>query len=131
MPTLSATSSVSQSGFQQLQLQQARRNADQAEQSARSLRSQADSAQRVASRAQEGARLLSVEAGQAQDRAGQARQGVVSQESLARTSAQIGEIHSRVAEKFLDDETPQVVSAAPVVVNTQGQVTDGNVNVTA
>lgn len=131
MPTLSAASSVNQSGFQQLQLQQARRNADQAEQSARSLSSQADSAQRAAAQAQEGARLLSVEAGQAQDRAGQARQGVVAQESFTRTSAQIGEIYTRVAEKFQVIETPQVVAAAPAVVNTQGQVTGGNVNVTA
>jgi hypothetical protein len=130
MPTLSASSSVSQSGLQQMRLQQAVRNADQAEQNARSLRNQADSAQRVAAQAQEGARAISIQAGQAQDRAGQARQSVAAQESYAITSTQLGEIYTGVAEKLQVVDTPVAV-AAPTVVNAQGQVTGGNVNVTA
>lgn len=131
MPSLSSASGVNQSGLQQLQLQQARRSADQAEQNARSLRNQADNAQRAAIQAQEGARSLHLAANQAQERAGQARQGVAAQESFAQTSEQLGELYVRVAEKFQVVESPQVVAVSPAVVNAQGQVTGGNINETA
>lgn len=130
MPPLSAISSVNQSGLQQMQLQQALRNADQAEQNARSLRNQADSAQRAATRAQEGARALDIEAGQAQDRAGQARQGVAAQAAYSRSNSQLGEMYSSVVEKFQAVVAPVDVSTT-AMVSVQGQVTGGSIDVTA
>jgi ABC-type hemin transport system substrate-binding protein len=124
---------VTQTAFQQLKLQQARQNADRAEQVARNLRSEAAEAQREADRAQENARSLMVRANQAQSVAGQARQGLAMirtvgemQESLSNMQIRTDTVSSSTV------ETAVIAPAANIpVVNTSGQVTGTVVNTTA
>lgn len=135
----SATSgiqSATQDAWQQLKLQQAKRDADRADQTAQALQAQAADAQRVASRAEEVARSLSVQAEQAQSVAGKARQGLASLSSLGQLQALVDHVSEQVFQTQLD--TPQSVPATTQtqasttpVVNTQGQVTGTVVNTTA
>lgn len=137
MAAISSTSgsqSAAQYGWQQLRLQQARQNAQQAEQNALNLQRQAADAQQAADRAQENARSLATRSDQAQTNAGRARQGLAMIES------------SRQAQTLLATKTEQVVARQPAaetttgtntpdstspVVNTQGQLTGTVVNTTA
>jgi chromosome segregation ATPase len=113
----------------QIQLQQAQRNADQAEQQARALQSQARQAQSAADRAQEAARSLQVDSSQARTNADSARRGVVALSSLNEVQAGIGELREQIAQVLT---TPTPVQEAPApVVNTSGQQTGTLVNVTA
>jgi hypothetical protein len=64
-PSASSLGSVTQFGWQQLKLQQAKRSADQAEQTAQMLQQQASVAKQEADRAQENARALGVQSDQA------------------------------------------------------------------
>jgi ABC-type hemin transport system substrate-binding protein len=124
---------VTQTAFQQLKLQQARQNAERAEQVARSLRGEAADAQREADRAQENARSLMVRSNQAQSVAGQARQGLAMirtvgemQENLSNMQIRTDTVSSSTV------ETAAIAPAASVpVVNTSGQVTGTVVNTTA
>lgn len=124
---------MTQTAFQQLKLQQARQNAERAEQVARNLRSEAADAQREADRAQENARSLMVRSNQAQSVAGQARQGLAMirtvgemQESLSNMQIRTDTVSSSTV------ETAAIAPAANVpVVNTSGQVTGTVVNTTA
>ena len=59
--SLSGAQSAAQSGLAQLRLQQAKRDAEQAEQTAQSLQAQARSAQQRASQAQEAARAITTQ----------------------------------------------------------------------
>ncbi len=137
MASVSSTSSANQYGLQQLSVLQAKRTADQAEQTAQSLKVQASAAQRVADQAQENARSLGVQSEQAQAKAGQARQGVAALNSAQQGISQL----STVVDQVLDRDktsvsavstTPQAASATPApVVNTQGQVTGTIINTTA
>ncbi|MGB4062252.1 MAG: hypothetical protein WBK19_00320 [Azonexus sp.] len=133
MAVSSASGAQSASGglWAQLQLQQARRNADQAEQQAAALQAQARSAQSVADRAQESARSLQVQSRQAQGDASQARLNLATQSSVGEVQSQLGELKTQIS-KVLQSE-PLVVTAttAAPVVNTSGQQTGTLVNVTA
>lgn len=77
MTTVSFVSSASQDNLQQFMLQQARRSADQAEQTAQSLKAQSDAAQRAADQSQENANSLTTQSDQAQATADQARLGLM------------------------------------------------------
>jgi hypothetical protein len=121
--------SATQAALQQILVQQAKQNAERAEQTARSLRAQADAAQNKAHRAQENARSVSVyfRSNQAETAAGQARQGgamirstIAMRESLAGTTGQVTERQNE----------PRPATAMPVV-NTFGQITGTVVNITA
>lgn len=129
------------SGFlSQIQQQQAQRNAEQAEQQARFLQSQAHNAQSVAVRAQEKARSLKVQASQAQGDAARARQGLAAMKSLDDVATQLGGLHeqiSAVLNPVADTATASTLTvqasttpAAPVI-NGYGQATGTLVNVTA
>ena len=147
MATISSSSSIEsavRSGFQQLRVQEARRNADQADQAARALEAQARAAQRNAARADENARSLTVQSGQARDDAGRARQGVAYLDSVAQSRQQLGDFLGQVIERQPDAEPAAApVSASPVtptapvspapspVVNSQGQLTGTLVSTTA
>ena len=140
MASVSSTSSATQFGLQQLRQLEARRNADQAEQKAQSLKAQASDARRSADQAQETARSLGVQANQAETQAGQARQGLAAfsteQQQVTRLANTVDQVLTRGQEAAASSPGPSVVtspavgSAAPVV-NTQGQVTGQIVNTTA
>jgi DNA integrity scanning protein DisA with diadenylate cyclase activity len=139
MATVSSTSSANQYGLQQLKVQQAQRNADQAAQTASALKAQANEAQRVADRDRENARSLSVQSDQAQTNAAEAQQGLA-----ALRSAQQGiNLISNTVDQVLGRQQAQAAApsavaakgaatAAPVpVLNTQGHVTGKIINTTA
>lgn len=128
----SSIQSATQSGWQQLKLQQARRNADQAEQTARSLQAQALDAQKTADQEQENARSLTVQSDQAQSAVGRARQGLAALSSLSQMQVQLTRVADQVIEKVQNAQpaAPAPESSAPVV-NTQGQLTGTVVNTTA
>lgn len=130
MAVMSASGAQSASGglWAQLQLQQARRNADQAEQQAAALQAQARSAQSVADSAQENARSLQVQSRQAQGDASQARLNLATQNSVGEVQSQLGNLRTQIADVLQSDILS--TTAAPVV-NTSGQQTGTLVNVTA
>ncbi len=135
MASISSTSglqAVTQAAFQQLKLQQARRNADRAEQIARSLQSQAADAQREADRAQENARDLSLRSSRAQDEAGRARQGLAMIRSVSEMKAGLAARLTRVEASANEAETgsitPVAAKVAAPVVNTSGQLTGTTIN---
>jgi chromosome segregation ATPase len=116
----------------QIQLQQARRNADQAEQQATALQAQAQSAQTVADRAQENARSLQVQSRQAQGDASHARLNLATQGSVGKVQSQLGDLRAQIS-KVLQSDTlsASATAVAAPVVNTSGQQTGTVVNVTA
>ncbi|MFA6310015.1 MAG: hypothetical protein WCV99_08340 [Sterolibacterium sp.] len=128
--------SATQDAWQQLRLQQAKRDADRAERTAESLQAQAQDAKRVALRADETARSLSVQADQAQSEAGKARQGVASLSSLGQLETLVDHVSDQVTQRLQSAQQTasvngQVSASATPVVNTQGQVTGTVVNTTA
>lgn len=129
MALSSTTSTQSTAGFvsQQLRVQQAERNADQAEASARALLQAASVAQRNADRAQEGARELQVQAGQADAAVGTARQQVATVASATKLQSGFETIRGQISQALKSFDQP---AAAPVV-NAEGQTTGTLVNVTA
>jgi len=136
----SSVQSLSSGFLAQIQQQQAQRNADQAEQQARSLQLQAKDAQAVASRAQEGARSLAVQAGQAQSDASNARQGVSAMKSLGEMNGQLTDIREQISAILkpsasiaanADVAATVAPSSLVPVVNSFGQQTGTVVNVTA
>lgn len=130
--SVSGTQSVVQSGLQQLKLQQARRSAEQAEQMAQALQTQANDAQRRAAHEQENARSLSVQADQAQSNAGRARQGLAATQTASESLTQIGNVVDQVIKKQQSVQSgTQSVQESKPVVNTQGQVTGTVINTTA
>lgn len=136
MVTVSSTSGVqsaAQAGWQQLKLQQAQRNADRAEQEARSLQAQAAEAQRGADRAQENARTLNVQSDQAQTNVGRARQGLAAIKSLEQTQTRLIGTYEKVAQAQVEQAPARSAPEQPTapVVNTQGQTTGTVVNTTA
>lgn len=136
MATVSSASglqSVTQTAFQQLKLQQARQNADRAEQVARSLQVEAAEAQREADRAQENARNLSVRSSQAQVAAGRARQGVSMIDTVSDMQEGLTTILNRVAGtsgNSVESNSTAPAQVAPVI-NTLGQVTGTVINTAA
>jgi hypothetical protein len=144
MVSISSTSigaqSATQAGWQQLRLQQARQNADRAEQAARALEARAADAQRIAERADENARSLFVQADQANSVAGQARQGLAMvrsvgemQVSLSNTVSQVvaRDTGAKPAEMVVSNTELKPKAVAPPVLNLSGQVTGTMVNTTA
>ncbi len=130
--SISGAQSAAQSGLAQLRLQQARRDAEQAEQVARSLQAQAQSAQQRASEAQENARSITTQAEMAQTNAGQARQGLALVKTVGQMQNQLTNIVTQVAEKQRIAEPPAPVQkSAPPTINVQGQVTGTVINTTA
>jgi len=136
MAVISSTAgmqAVTQAAFQQLKLQQARQNADRAEQVARALQTKAAAAQQVADQAQEDARSLTVQSSRAQNIAGQARQGVAMVESVGEMQTRLSGTIDRVAQMQVEVPVPEVTSPVPgnPVINTSGQATGTLVNTTA
>jgi len=139
--SLSSSPSAVQSGLQQLRLQQAKADAERAEQTARALQVQARNAQQRANQAQENARSITIQADQAESSAGQARQGLAvirsvsrMQSSLAGTAAQVVAKQDAAAPAtptLAVSPTGQSPAAPAPVVNIQGQVTGTVVNTTA
>ena len=136
MAILSSTAgaqSASQFGWEQLKLQQAQRNAEQAQQTAQSLQAQAQDAQRTADKAQDNARSLSVQADQAQSDAGRAEQGL----AAIRTNGQAQTQLTNALNQAAPQPAVQPAAAAPVqqkpapVVNAQGQTTGRVINTSA
>lgn len=126
--------SATQAAFQQLKLQQARQNANRAEQVARSLQTEAANAQREAARAQENANSLSVRSSQAQGEAGKARQGVELVRSVSGMTENLSSVLDRVSEGTPVAKTPTSTATPPApapVVNTSGQVTGSIINTIA
>ena len=129
---LSGAQSAAQSGLQQLRLQQARRDADQAEQTARALQAQARDAQQRANEAQEEARTISVQADQAQAGASQARLGLAVVKTIGQMQAQLTNVVTQVTETLKTAEPAAAAASSPSpVVNTAGQLTGTVVNTTA
>jgi hypothetical protein len=127
MAAISSTSSsqaATQVGLQQLKLQQARQNAERAEQTARSLQSQAASASLVADRAQEDARTLAVQASQAQSSAGQARQGLAIIKSTVQMQTQLASKVEQVVERQPSAPLTQAPQASSAPVASTQQVVD-------
>lgn len=113
----SASSGIQGGGsaiFSQLQMQQAERSADQAEQNARSLRARSDAAQRKADRAQDEARTLKVQSSEAQATADSARRGLASLDAGRQTQSSLADIYTRVFVPASDPATES--SGASLVV---------------
>ena len=136
---IASVSNAAQNGWQQFRLQQAERNATQAEQTAQSLKAQADDAQRVASQAESAARSLAVESDQADSTAIQARLGVTVLQNASTTVTRLSNVADQVVSRQ-QGAAPANPVAVPVaaaktsttgVVNTLGQLTGTTVNVTA
>lgn len=129
MEVSSSLSSQSASSLvtQQLRVQQVKRNADQAEATARELREQASNAQQNADRAREKARSLTVEADKAQGEAGTARQQLASLSSLNQVQEGLSSLRQKIstAIQAIDEPNPTPV------INAEGQTTGTLVNVTA
>ena len=130
----SANQSTLQSAWQQMQVQQAQRNADQAEQNARALQAQAGNARRSADRAQENARSLEVQSSQAQAYADRAQQGVATYRSEVQTVSKLAGAYDKVSQAMHGAQVQQPQAPqqnVPTVVNSQGQTTGQVVNITA
>jgi len=123
---------VTQTAFQQLKLQQARQNADRAEQQARSLQIQATDAQRDADRAEENARDLSVRSSRAQSEAGRARQGLAMIRLVNDMKSDLSVVLTRAgsAVNEVENGSSQPAETTPII-NTSGQLTGTVVNTVA
>jgi hypothetical protein len=121
--SLQATTLVA---LQDLKVQQAKRQAQQAESVARSLSAAANAAQGEAERAIENARALYLRSNQAASAAGQARQAVGQLQATADIGMHVAATVSQASERVTG---AQMVSGP--VVNTSGQVTGTVVNTTA
>lgn len=110
--SISSVSSTVQSGYAQLKLQQARRNAEQAEVTAQALSQQAQQAKGEANQAQENARQLSVQSDRAQTGAVQARQGLMAMRSAAEAGDRLGTAYDKIAQA-IGTKTETTVAAAP------------------
>lgn len=128
----SGLQSVTQLGWQQLKLQQAKRNADQAEQTAQILQQQASAAKQEANRAQENARALAVQSDQAQSLAVRARQGLAALSSGAAGQAQLTYvIDQAVNRQPIAQTTAPAQDQSSSAVNAQGQTTGTIIDTTA
>lgn len=129
--SLSSAQSVSGIVWQEVQRQQAQRNADQAEQAARSLRADAQAAQSVADRAQENARSISAESGQADSRSAQARQGLAAMKSIGEVQSGFANLRQQISSVLSSDYVTPVSIQPAAVINTSGQETGTVINVMA
>lgn len=128
----SGMQAVTQLGWQQFKLQQAKRNADQAERAAQILQQQAVNAQREADRSQEEAKTLAVQSDQAQTLAVKARQGLAALSSEATMQSRLTHVIDQASQHLSNIQSVSAAQdkAAPVV-NSQGQTTGQIINTTA
>lgn len=129
-PTVGSQAAI-QGMMQQLRVQQAKRNADQAETVAQALAAKAGEARQVAARAQENARNLTVKADQASNAAGQARQGALIENSVSEMQTRLFNTVERVSERTEAEVSAAITTSPPPVLNTSGQLTGVVVNTTA
>jgi len=128
----SGLQSVTQFGWQQLKLQQAKRSADQAEQTAQILQQQASAAKQEASRAQENARSLAVQSDQAQSFAAKARQGLAAISTGGSMQSQMTYVVDQVVQRQQNVQAGAATQAKPsVTVSSHGQTTGTVINTTA
>jgi hypothetical protein len=122
-------STVAQYGLSQLRLQQTRRAAQQAEQTADNLQAQARAARQDAQQADDRARSLEADSAKARLTAANAQQSL----SLLQVSGQNQVTLERVSTKMVVQQSgkPATTSSPAPVVNAQGQVTGRVVNTTA
>lgn len=129
---LSRTQSAAPSGSQQFRLQQAKTGVKQAEQTARSMLTEASEARQVARQAEGNARYAGIRSEQAQASAGQARQGLAAIEALSQMQTQVGSLVTPATNNRKTAEpVPSLRSAAPPATNALGQVTGTLINTTA
>lgn len=112
----------------QLQMQQAQRNAEQAEQKARALQAQARTAQTDADRAQENANRLQGSSSQAKSDAASARRNLYSLEAFSDINASLADLSTQIAAVLAPSEAP---AANAAFINSEGQATGTLVDVTA
>jgi hypothetical protein len=130
--SISSTLSSGFSGLQEFKLQQAKGNAERAEQNARSLQAAAQDARLQADQAVSYARSVSSQADSAQAEAGQARQDLAVTEATARTQTQSTSGADQTAEAAKTAELAAAIhKAASPVINAAGQLTGIVVNTTA
>jgi hypothetical protein len=118
--------------WQQSQLQQTRRAADQATQAAQSLQAQARDARAAADRAEADARVLESEAGQAQATAAQASlsaQSTASSQVLQTSSSDIYTVLPKAVS--LNNQLPDKIPASPANPSSVGQTVGAVINTTA
>jgi len=145
----SSASSAAQYGLQQLKLQQALRNADRAEQAARSLEAAANSAKQDAQQAQDNARSLEIQSGTAQAAAGRARQGVAAIKTSDQMKASLNTTLDQTIQKLPENASATATTTttgsessvttsstgssqqSSPVINTQGETTGTIINTTA
>jgi multidrug resistance efflux pump len=140
---ITSASSSTQSAWQQLQLQQARRNVEQAEQNASALQQQADNAQAAVQSAQAQASALWNQASQAQNNANQESVQLQTATAWGQIGTNVSNTVTQVVNNLAVPKTP-TPPAAPVaastvvsvkapaaVVNTSGQTTGTIINTTA
>lgn len=130
--SLSSSQSIAQSGLRQYRLQQAERNVQQAEQTARELAAAARDAQRKASEAQQEARAITGQADDAQAYAGETRRDLAAARTAGDLRAQASDVVDAGAVKpgiaELSSATPNLTLA---IFNSQGQRTGGLISTVA
>lgn len=126
---ISGTQGSSSPMFGQLQQQQARRAADQAEQRARSLQNMAQAAQREADQAQGNARDLKIDSSQARNEANSAQRNVAASTAMGKVSTQLGELRQQISGALAPQATQPSKPAA--YTNADGQATGTLINITA
>lgn len=130
LASTSSNLSLANPAWQQLQLQKAQRDADQAMQNARSLQARAREAQGIADRAQENARSLKGQSEHALSTAEQAQRGLVGMKSADQMKSRLSDIYERVAQSQQSREASATVQPQPVV-NSAGQTTGILISTTA
>lgn len=134
MPSVSA-SPAAQYGASQVQLQQAKRNAAQAEQTANALEAAARSAKEDALRATDRARSLEARSDRAASVADRARQGLAAintrDATANRLQSTLDNVLARVDVAPTSDSAKAGLPEPRPVVNTQGETTGQIVNTTA
>jgi hypothetical protein len=134
MATISATNSATvslQSVLNRSRLEQARRQADQAEAEARDLRSQADQAEQDAQQGQQKVRSISSEIAKSATTYSPKVQGS-QPEVPEQTQDFLVRLYQATSQKFADSGNALKTDAnAPPVVNSQGQATGRILNTTA
>ena len=134
MVSITATNSANpspQASLGHVRLAQARREADQAEATARDLRAQADDAEQQAERSQDNVRKVSARVREEAATYSHPRDSSTSEVPL-KTQKLIEQMYSATSEKRAQSGNPLKtnVNAAPVV-NMQGQATGRIVNISA
>lgn len=130
--SISGAQSVAQSVLQQLRLRQAIRNAQEAEDTARSLQIAAREARQRASEAQQEARSVTSEADQAQAVADGSRQGLAAIKTAGEIQERLSNTLTRTADRLkLGNAIAPPLNSAQPVINGEGQRTGALINTVA